>query len=66
MILRVKVLGNAGVTPLKLSVTFLPACKAILFLSWIKKIRCQAHFHLEMTELQLKNSNFLIKEYNHE
>ena len=51
MIIKVKVLGNTGVTPLKFSVTFLPACKAILFLSWIKKIRCQAHFHLEMTEL---------------
>ena len=44
MIIRVKMLGNTGVTPLKFSVTILPACKAILFLSWIKKIRCQAHF----------------------
>ena len=44
MSIRVKVLGNTGVTPLKFSVTFLPACKAILFLSWIKKIRCQARF----------------------
>ena len=61
MILRIKVLGNAGVTPLKLSVTFLPACKAILFLSWIKKIRCQAHFHLEMTELQLKKLKYPYK-----
>ena len=67
MILDVKVLGNAGVTPLKFPVTFLPVCKAILFLSWIKKIRCQAHFSSgNYRIITKKNLNILTKEYNHE
>ena len=56
MILKVKVLGNAGVTPLKFPVTFLPVCKAILFLSWIKKIRCQAHFSSRNDRITIKKT----------
>ena len=61
MSIRVKVLGNTGVTPLKFSVTFLPACKAILFLSWIKKIRCQAHFSSRNDRITIKKLKFPYK-----